>query len=200
MVRGTLLDSFLGQIDEHRRVFVTDAGNFAHWYQHFLASESVPRFDDKLTNRPALIIHHKITDVTGDSITRLLSSIRLDGTTACMAIEGATDTEIFQAYVRAVFCPPLRPGDVVVMDNLSPHKNQLTLERIEQVGATVCFLAAYSPDFNPIEKMWSKVKQFLRSARARTGAELLTAIAVTLQTITHQDSVNWFVSCGYSFI
>jgi transposase len=132
--------------------------------------------------------------------TTMLSSIRLDGTTACMTIEGATDTEVFRAFVRTVLCPTLRPGDLVVMDNLSPHKNDLTLGLIGQAGATVCFLPAYSPDLNPIEKMWSKVKQFLRSAEARTCAELLAAIAAALQTVTRQDALNWFASCGYSFI
>jgi transposase len=132
--------------------------------------------------------------------TTMLSSIRLDGMTACMAIAGATDTEVFRAFVGEVLCPTLRPGDLVVMDNLSPHKNDLTLGLIEQAGATVRFLPAYSPDLNPIEKMWSKVKQFLRSAEARTCAELLAAIAAPLQTVTPQDALNWFASCGYSFI
>jgi transposase len=98
----------------------------------------------------------------------MLSAIRLDGSTASMTIEGATDTEVFRAYVRDVLCPTLRAGDIVVMDNLSPHKNDATLALIEQVGAAVRFLPAYSPDLNPIEKMWSQVKQFLRSAEARS--------------------------------
>jgi transposase len=132
--------------------------------------------------------------------TTMLASIRLDGATACMTVEGATDTEVFQSYVRAVLCPTLRPGDVVVMDNLSPHKHDPTLRLIEQTGATVRFLPAYSPDFNPIEKMWSKVKQFLRSAEARTAAELQAAIAAALACVTPQDAINWFASCGYSFI
>lgn len=132
--------------------------------------------------------------------TTMLSSIRLDGSTACMTIEGATDTEVFQSYVRAVLCPTLRPGDVVVMDNLSPHKHDPTLRLIEQTGASVRFLPAYSPDLNPIEKMWSKVKQFLRSAEARTWEELQTAIAAALACVTARDAINWFASCGYSFI
>jgi transposase len=132
--------------------------------------------------------------------TTMLSSIRLDGTTACMTIEGATDTEVFRAFVRTGLCPTLHPGDLVILDNLSPHKNDLTLGLIEQAGATVCFLPAYSPDLNPIEKMWSKVKQFLRSAEARTCAELLAASAAALQTVTRQDALDWFASCGYSFI
>jgi len=132
--------------------------------------------------------------------TTMLASIRLDGTTACMTIEGATDTEVFQSYVREVLCPTLRPGDWVVMDNLSPHKHDPTLRLIEQTGASVRFLPAYSPDLNPIEKMWSKVKQFLRSAEARTGEELHRAIAAALARVTAQDAINWFASCGYSFI
>lgn len=130
----------------------------------------------------------------------MISSIRWDGSTACLAIEGATDTEVFHAYVREVLCPTLRAGDLVIMDNLSPHKNDLTLGLIAQVGASVAFLPAYSPDLNPIEKMWSKVKQFLRSAEARTREALTAAIAAALQSVTHQDAVNWFAACGYSFI
>ena len=91
--------------------------------------------------------------------TTLLASLRLDGSTACMTVEGATDTEVFQTYVQAVLCPTLRPGDLVVMDNLSAHKHDAILQLIEQAGASVRFLPAYSPDLNPIEKMWSKVKE-----------------------------------------
>ena len=98
----------------------------------------------------------------------MLGSIRLDGSTACMTINGATDTEVFRTYVRCVLLPTLRPGDIVIMDNLSPHKSQLTLGLIAQAGAQALFLPPYSPDFNPIEKMWSKVKEHLRSAEART--------------------------------
>ena len=72
-----------------------------------------------------------------------------------MALAGATDTEVFRAYVQAVLCPTLRPGDIVVMDNLAPHKSDPTLALIQQAGAEVRFLPAYSPDLNPIEKMWS---------------------------------------------
>jgi len=132
--------------------------------------------------------------------TTMISSIRLDGRTAALAIEGATDTEVFQVYVREVLGPTLRPGDIVVMDNLSPHKHDPTLALIEQAGATVAFLPAYSPDLNPIEPMWSKVKQFLRSAEARTWEALVAAIATALASVTSQDAANWFAHCGYSFI
>ena len=132
--------------------------------------------------------------------TTLLGALRLDGTTACMAIEGATDTEVFREYIRQVLCPTLRPADIVVMDNLTPHKNKETLDLIEQAGAQVLFLPAYSPDLNPIEKMWSKIKQLLRSAEARSYPDLLQAITSALEKVTPQDAAGWFASCGYSFI
>ena len=103
----------------------------------------------------------------------MICSMRWDGSTACMTVEGATDTEVFRVYVRQVLCPTLRPGDVVIMDNLSPHKSAETLSLIQQLGAEVLFLPAYSPDLNPIEKMWSKLKEFLRSAEARSRPSLI---------------------------
>ena len=132
--------------------------------------------------------------------TTMLASLRLDGSTACMTIAGATDTEVFRTYVQVVLCPTLRPGDVVVMDNLSPHKHDTCLRLIEQAGAAVRFLPAYSPDLNPIEKMWSKLKEWLRGAEAQTGEALQAAIAAALARVTAQDAMNWFASCGYSFI
>jgi transposase len=117
-----------------------------------------------------------------------------------MTIEGTTDTDVFQAYIRYVLCPTLRPGDVVIMDNLSPHKSEITHSWIAQAGAQVLFLPAYSPDLNPIEKMWSKVKACLRTAEARTHTALVEAVAAALKSVTPQDALHWFVSCGYSFI
>ena len=132
--------------------------------------------------------------------TTVIGAMRLDGSTACMAIEGATDTEVFHAYVKEVLSPTLRPGDLVVMDNLAPHKSEPTLARIRQMGADVLFLPAYSPDLNPIEQMWSKVKNTLRSLEARTRESLLEAIGQALAGITPQDTLNWFAHCGYTFI
>ena len=132
--------------------------------------------------------------------TTMIGAVRLDGTTTCMAIEGATDTDVFQAYVREILCPVLRPGDVVVMDNLGAHKNEQTLALIRECGATPLFLPAYSPDFNPIEMMWSKVKALLRKAAARTRESLLEAIAAALRAVTPKDALHWFAACGYNFI
>jgi transposase len=117
-----------------------------------------------------------------------------------MAIDGATDSEVFHTYVSQVLRPMLQPGDIVVMDNLSPHKNPRALSLITQAGAQVLFLPAYSPDLNPIEKMWSKVKNTLRSLEARTQPLLLAAIGKALEGITRQDAINWFAHCGYNFI
>ena len=130
----------------------------------------------------------------------MISSVRLDGSSACMTIEGATNTEVFQAYVREVLIPSLRPGDIVIMDNLGAHKNDRTLALLAQAGAEVRFLPAYSPDLNPIEMMWSKVKSLLRKAQARTDQDLRSAIAAALRAVTAQDALGWFAACGYSFI
>ncbi len=116
-----------------------------------------------------------------------------------MALEGATDTESIRAYVQAVLVPTLRPGDLVVMDNLSPYKSDPTLALISQAGAEVLFLPAYSPDLNPIEMMWSKVKQRLRTVEARNHADLIAAIGQALARVTPHDALHWFAHYGYSF-
>jgi transposase len=117
-----------------------------------------------------------------------------------MTIDGPTDTEVFRAYVQRVLSPTLKGGEVVILDNLSPHKSDGTLDLLKERGAQVCFLPAYSPDLNPIEMMWSKVKNSLRSAEARTERALRKAIAASLARVTAQDARNWFAHCGYSFI
>jgi len=132
--------------------------------------------------------------------TTMISSVRLDGTSACMTIAGATDTEVFRAYVRDILVPALRPGDIVVLDNLRAHKSEATLALIAAAGAQTRFLPAYSPDLNPIEMMWSKVKTLLRAAGARSHSALLRALAQALAAVTADDTRNWFAHCGYSFI
>ena len=130
----------------------------------------------------------------------MIASVRLDGTSACMAIDGAPATEPFHTYVREVLVPALRAGDIVVMDNLGAHKNDRPLALITQAGAGVRFLPAHSPDPDPIERMWSKVKALLRKAQARTRHGLLRAIASALRAVTAQDALGWSVACGYNFI
>ncbi len=129
--------------------------------------------------------------------TTLMSSVRLDGTTAAMVIEGATDAEVFLQYAKQVLMPSLRHGDIVVMDNLSPHKMSAVIAAIKSCGAEVRFLPPYSPDLNPIEKMWSKVKAFLRKVKARTLDALIDAIRDALRVVTTSDILGWFAECGY---
>jgi transposase len=127
----------------------------------------------------------------------MVSAIRLDGVAASMVLDGPVDTEAFRAYLDQVLAPQLRPGDIVVMDNLSPHKAAGIPEAIEATGAALWYLPPYSPDLNPIEKMWAKVKQLLRTAAARTFQGLWSAIGHALRAVTDTDIQGWFSSCGY---
>lgn len=126
----------------------------------------------------------------------MISSIRLNGETAAMEIGSATDSVVFREYVRQVLAPSLHPGDIAVLDNLRAHYDDQSIALIEQAGASVKFLPPYSPDFNPIEKMWSKVKEKLRGLSARTQEDLSAAISVALSSVTSKDAEGWFLSCG----
>lgn len=130
--------------------------------------------------------------------TTMISAIDLSGVRASMVIDGATDTEAFGIYVEQVLAPALRGGEIVVMDNLQPHKHDRVRAAIEAAGATLVYLPPYSPDFNPIEAMWSKVKQSLRSAAARTFDTLLGAIKAALESVTPEDCLGFFTGCGYA--
>ena len=130
----------------------------------------------------------------------MISSVRLDGKTAPMTVGGATNTEVFRSYVSDILLPTLREGDLVIMDNLSAHKNAETLALIESVGARVVFLPPYSPDLNPIEMMWSKIKAILRKLEARDEDSLFEAISKALAAVSAQDAIGWFNHCGYNFI
>ena len=129
--------------------------------------------------------------------TTMLSSLRCDGTTACMVYEGGTTREIFEIYIEQLLCPTLKPGDHVLMDNLASHKSARVSQLIENCGAQVHYLPPYSPDLNPIEKMWSKMKAILRKLKPRSGESLFEAIKEAFARITHADAKNWFLSCGY---
>jgi transposase len=130
--------------------------------------------------------------------TTLLAALTSEGLLASMTIEGATNSEVFLTYLDQVLCPALRPGQTVVMDNLSVHKLAAVRERIEACGCRLWFLPAYRPDFNPIEHAFSKLKIYLRRVRARTRQRLQSAIATGLQRITAQDARNWFKHCGFT--
>ena len=121
----------------------------------------------------------------------ILGAMDHTGLVAAMTVEAATDREVFLAYLDQVLCPKLRPGHVVVMDNLSAHKVDGVRERIEACGARVLYLPPYSPDLNPIEKAWSKLKTGLRAAGARTAETLHHAVAQLLPSITAQNATAW---------
>jgi transposase len=129
--------------------------------------------------------------------TTMMGAVRRDGTVAAMVYEGGTDVAAMEAFAGGDLRGIVRPGDIVVMDNLSSHKNADVVAAIERTGALVWHLPPYSPDFNPIEKMWSKVKEILRSLAARTAETLLDAIGVALSAVTATDAENWFAHCGY---
>ena len=116
---------------------------------------------------------------------------------ACLAVEGATNAATFEDYVGRCLVPGLRPGDVVILDNLSAHKSAEVARLIGSAGATVRYLPAYSPDFNPIEAMFGKLKAFLRSAAARTYDALINAMGEGLKSIQSSDIRAWFAHCGY---
>jgi len=129
--------------------------------------------------------------------TTMLGSIRLNGQIECMVIEGAANSLIFREYIRRVLAPTLRPGDLVICDNLGAHRDQGARHLIEERGAQLLFLPAYSPDLNPIEMMWSKVKQRLRSTKARSQNDLLSAIREALATVSPTDAQGFFRHAGY---
>ena len=129
--------------------------------------------------------------------TTFVARLRLDGITAPMGIDGPINGEIFRIYVERVLVPTLRPGDIVVMDNLGSHKGAAVREAIEATGAELRFLPPYSPDFNPIENAFPKLKALLRKAAARTGNALWTAVADALDAFSSDECAKYFTAAGY---
>jgi transposase len=132
-------------------------------------------------------------------VTTLTAAVRLGGVpeSACLTFDGATNTACFEAYVGECLAPTLRPGDIVVMDNLTCHKTAEVERLIAAAGACVRYLPAYSPDLNPIEKVFSMLKAYLRSAAARTVDGLIAAMGDALRAIRPGDLLGWFRHSGY---
>jgi transposase len=135
---------------------------------------------------------HEATPGGHWKIMTILGAMSLSGMVAIMTIEEPTDSDIFLAYVEHLLCPALNPGDVVVMDNLSAHKASAVRQSIEKTGAEVLYLPPYSPDLNPIEKAWAKLKQLLRGVKARSKDALDQAITDALPSITPGNAQAWF--------
>ena len=129
--------------------------------------------------------------------TTFVGALRLSGMTAPMVLDGPMNGAWFLAYVEQVLVPTLKPGDIVIMDNLPAHKGTAVRLAIEAVGAALRFLPPYSPDLNPIENAFSKLKAMLRKAAARTVDHLWEAIARIIQTYSPQECSNYFAAAGY---
>ncbi len=127
----------------------------------------------------------------------MLASMDAKGMGSTLAVEGATDREVFEAYVEEVLAPSLRSGQIVVMDNLTTHKGDRVRELIEECGCELLYLPPYSPDLNPIEEAFSKIKGILRKAEARSREALIEAMGRALEAITPQDAEGFFRHCGY---
>jgi transposase len=142
----------------------------------------------------------RVVDYTPDvrfERTTVLSSVRANGEIVPCTFEGSLNGDIFKEYIAQFLAPTLKKGDIVVMDNLSSHKVKGVIDPIISAGATVMYLPPYSPDFNPIEMMWSKIKAYLRKAKARTKVLLETAITEALNSITASDIMGWFAENNY---
>ena len=130
--------------------------------------------------------------------TTLLSSMSMEGMGTSLAVEGATNREVFETYVEQILAPTLRRGQVVVMDNLTAHKGERVKELIEERGCELIYLPPYSPDFNPIEEAFSKIKALVRKAEARTREALVEAIGRGISMVTAEDAQGFFDHCGYT--
>jgi transposase len=129
--------------------------------------------------------------------TTLLTSLHAQGIGPSMAVEGATTSRVFETYVKHLLAPALRPGQVVVMDNLGAHRPKRIGELIEERGCELIYLPPYSPDLNPIEEALSKVKHLLRKTGARTKENLIEAMGWALGAVSAQDVRGFFTHCGY---
>jgi transposase len=140
---------------------------------------------------------HEATPQGRWQVLTTLGAMSQRGIEAVMTILSPTDGDVFTTYVQEVLSPKLQAGDVVILDNLSAHKVRGIRELVEARGAQLLYLPPYSPDLNPIELAWSKFKQYLRAAKARTAEALDRAITEALQTITADNAAAWFRHCGY---
>jgi transposase len=172
-------------LDVHRLKFVDESG----------ATLAMVRRYGRATPGQRAVDH--VPDNYGVNYT-MLAAMGLDGLQAPWVVDGAVNGDIFRWWVRDILCPTLRPGDIVLWDNLSAHKVAGVEALLTACGARLIRLSPYSPDFNPIEQCWSKMKTGLRRAKARTVEALIAAIKQALETITEADIRGWFTHCGYS--
>lgn len=183
-IRRSLWRQETSQIDPERLIFLDESGVTTEMTRRYGRAQGGQRVTE---GTPAG--HWRTLTVLG--------AVRRAGWVATMTIEAATDGEIFLAYLEQVLCPQLRPGDVVVMDNLAAHKVPGVRDLLQAAGAELRYLPPYSPDFNPIEKCWSQIKQYLRAAKARSLSSLELSLAQALAAVTPQTLQACFRHCGY---
>ena len=173
-----------GEVDPQRLVFVDEMGANPSLHPLYAWSERGRR------------AHCSVPRNRGKNTT-LLANMSVDGMGPSLAVTGAVDAAVFEAYLEQVLLPNLRPGRIVVMDNLSAHKSERVKELIEGAGCELVYLPPYSPDFNPIEEAFSKIKALLRKAEARTREALVEAMGRALSSVSAGDARRFFEHCGY---
>ena len=173
-----------GGVDPARLVFIDEAGSHIAMARDWAWS---------LCGQRA----HAVAPRNRGTVTTMIGAMGLDGVRAMMTVEGGTDEKVFEVFVDHFLVPKLRLGDIVVLDNLGAHRVGWVRRRIEAAGASVWYLPPYSPDLNPIELCWSKLKALLKTFAPRTREALDRAIALALEIISPGDAEGWFKHCGY---
>ena len=181
--REAFLAEILG-IEPHRLVFIDESGSNIGMSREYGRSLPGKRIIERLPRNRG-------------SVTTMIGALRVDGLHALMTIQGGTSRDVFLEFIREHLVPVLRPGDVVVMDNLGAHHATGVREAIEAGAARVLYLPAYSPDLNPIEECWSKLQYLLKTFGARTVCELVKTISFAATFITQADAQGWFGHSGY---
>lgn len=166
-------------------VFIDEAGSHVGMAREYARAPVGVRADDAVPRNRG-------------NATTMIGALAHDGLRTLMTIEGATTGPVFEAFVEHMLVPVLSPGEVVVVDNLGAHKLKSVRERVERAGCHLLFLPSYSPDLNPIENCWSKLKGVLRTLRPNTKAALQEAIATAMDAITAADAAAWFTHCGWT--
>jgi len=175
------------RIDDGRLLFVDESGAKTNMTRRYGRAPRGVRAYDR--------VPHGRWDTT-----TMIAAMGRNGLQAPWVLEGPMDGDAIAVWARQILAPTLVPGDIVVLDHLAAHRNAEAIDAIRSTGATVWYLPPYSPDLNPIEKMWSKVKAFLRRDKARDRETPFRAIGEAFACVSDTDITNWFASCAYAFI
>lgn len=175
---------FAKKLDPLRLVFVDEAGSHIGMTRDYARAPIGERVSG-------------IVPRNRGNVTTMLGALDVRGVRALMTVEGGTDADVFEAFLEHVLVPKLRPGDIVILDNVGAHKPEGMRSLIEAAGASLIFLPPYSPDMNPIELCWSKLKAALKDFGARTVEDLHQAIRRAMDLVCADDAMGWFTHCGY---